>query len=90
MFVNIYQNSELCFKKQRENGYLIEGYFGQNPKDCKLKRIIDFFVFLANVYDVRNIQDWKQKFETMTKIEFFSQEGEKMMYLNKPDDSLNK
>ena len=56
---------------QPDNGYLIKSYFHNDKEnDLELKKMTPFMKFLSNVFDVRNINEWMKKFESMETFDY--------------------
>ena len=54
---------------QPENGLLIKNFY-DDEKDTELRGMLPFLKFLSDVYDVRNIEEWKVKFSSNKSFQY--------------------
>lgn len=65
------QNCKLAYLLQRNNGLLIKPFI-DDEKDLELFKLMPFLKFLSLVYDIRPIDEWKQKYDNNKQIEYLN------------------
>lgn len=81
--VILVDNSNLSFRIHPENGLLVRSFFSDS-RDKELIRLMPLLIFLAEVYDVREVQDWAATFSEDQFIAFINNKEQENV-INKSD-----